>query len=282
MKLEKIQQFCYLARCHKPTGLLLIWPMLWALWLAAKGHPSSSIVTLFIVGAIVMRSAGCIINDIADRRFDGYVTRTCQRPLVTGKITTKEAFGFFVLLLSCAFCLVLCLNSFAILLAFAGVIFAAIYPLLKRFTHLPQVGLGVAFSWGVPMAFAAQNNIILPEDWWVFFAAAIWPVIYDTFYAMMDRIDDLKIGVKSTAILFGSRDKLITGILQAIFLCVLGWVGYLFHLHFVYYLSLCVASVLFIYQQVLVSSGSTRNYYKAFVNNHWVGFVIFLGIVGSY
>jgi 4-hydroxybenzoate polyprenyltransferase len=281
MKIEKIQQFWYLARCHKPAGLFLIWPMLWALWLAGGGHPNTRIVVIFILGAIVMRSAGCVINDIADRRFDGYVSRTRQRPLVTEKITIKEAFCFFAILLSCAFGLVLYLNMFTITLAFAGVIFAVIYPLMKRFTHLPQMGLGVAFSWGVPMAFAAQNNVILPKDWLVFLAAAIWPVIYDTFYAMIDRPDDVKIGVKSTAILFGSYDRHIIAILQMIFLGMLGWVGYLFHLHLVYYISLFVASVLFIYQQVLVSSAKPNNYYQAFINNHWVGFVIFIGIVLS-
>lgn len=294
MTLEKIQQFWYLARCHKPAGLFLIWPMLWALWLAGEGHPNRHVVIIFILGAIVMRSAGCVINDIADQRFDAHVNRTRQRPLVTAKITTKEAFCFFCLLLGCALGLVQCLNAFTILLAFAGLAFAVIYPLMKRFTHLPQVGLGVAFSWGVPMAFAAQNNIILAEDWLVFFVAAIWPVIYDTFYAMIDRPDDLKIGVKSTAILFGSYDKKIIGVLQIIFLSMLVWVGYLFHLHFIYYLSLLVTAALFIYQQVLVGrekpndackvndNYKANDYYNAFVNNHWVGFIIFLGIMTSY
>ncbi|MBV8802674.1 MAG: 4-hydroxybenzoate octaprenyltransferase [Gammaproteobacteria bacterium] len=282
MTIEKLKNFCYLARLHKPAGLFLIWPMLWALWLAGEGHPNGEIVIIFILGAIIMRSAGCVINDISDRRFDAHVSRTCQRPLVTKKISTKEAFCFFAILLSCAFSLVLYLNQFTIMLAFAGVIFAVIYPLMKRFTYLPQLGLGVAFSWGVPMAFAAQNNIILVNDWIVFFAAVIWPVIYDTFYAMIDRPEDLKIGVKSTAILFGAHDKTIIAMLQILFLGVLGKVGYLFHLHVFYYLGLVIVSVLFIYQQLLIRSNNTNNYYKAFVSNHWVGLVIFLGIVTNY
>jgi 4-hydroxybenzoate polyprenyltransferase len=283
MNVEKIKQYCYLIRLNRPIGIfLLLWPTLWALWLGGLGHPSLMIVLIFLLGTIVMRSAGCVINDFADRHFDGHVVRTRSRPLVTGSVTIKEALIFFFILMLTAFLLVLCLNRFTILLAFAGAFFAITYPFLKRFTHLPQAGLGVSFAWGVPMAFAALNNVILVRDWLVFFAALVWPMIYDTFYAMVDRPDDIKIGVKSTAILFGARDKLWIGLLQGLFLIILGWVGYLFQLHFIYYLSLFSVSILFIYQQRLIRSNQADLCFKAFLNNQWVGGIIFLGIVLSY
>jgi 4-hydroxybenzoate polyprenyltransferase len=281
MNAQKLKQYWYLARMHRPSGLFLLWPTLWALWLAGRGHPSWHIVIIFVIGAIVMRSAGDIINDLADRHFDGHVMRTRLRPLVTGKVTPKEAFIFFLILLLIAFLLVLCLNQFTILLAFAGVLFAIVYPFMKRFTHWPQAGLGVAFSWGVPMAFAAVNNVIFLKDWLVFFAAMIWPIIYDTFYAMVDRSDDVKIGIKSTAILFGERSAQVVSFLQGLFLLLLAWIGYLYQLHYIYYLSLFIVGVLFIYQQRLIRCNQADLYFKAFLNNHWVGCVIFIGIVWS-
>lgn len=282
MTIEKLKQLSYLARWHKPAGFFLVWPTLWALWFAGNGHPDMSLVIIFLLGAFVMRSAGCVINDIADRHIDGHVARTRMRPLVTGKVTLQEARVFFLFLIICAVLLVFCLNAYAVLWAIAGLIFAVIYPFMKRWTHLPQVVLGIAFSWGVPMVFAAQNNIIDGRDWIVFFAAALWSIIYDTFYAMVDRPDDIKIGVKSTAILLGSYDKYCIGLLQIIFVLLLALIGYLFHLHKIYYISLIFVSALFIYQQRLIRYAEPVNCFKAFLNNHWVGFFIFLGIILSY
>jgi 4-hydroxybenzoate polyprenyltransferase len=283
MTKNKLKQYYYLMRMHKPIGIfLLLWPTLWALWLAGAGRPHLGIVIIFVLGVIVMRSAGCVINDIADRNVDGHVARTRLRPLVTGAVTTREALVLFGLLLLIAFLLVLCLNRFAILLAFAGALFAIVYPFMKRFTHLPQAGLGMAFAWGVPMAFAALNNQILPRDWLVFFAAAIWPVIYDTFYAMVDRADDEKIGVKSTAILFGAWSAWWVGALQMLFLVLMVGVGYLFVLRAVYYVGVLVAGMLFVYQQRLIRTHEPERCFKAFLNNHWVGCIIFLGMVLSY
>ncbi|HLB58271.1 MAG TPA: 4-hydroxybenzoate octaprenyltransferase [Gammaproteobacteria bacterium] len=280
---EKIKQFIYLTRLNKPIGIfLLLWPALWALWLASTGRPDANIVFIFIAGVIVMRAAGCVVNDIADRNFDGEVERTRKRPLVTQKITLKEAWIVFLILISCAFTLVLFLNSYSIFLAFIGAFLAILYPFMKRFTHLPQLGLGLAFAWSIPMAFAAETNSISFEAWILFLAAAIWPVIYDTMYAMVDEIDDIKIGVKSTAILFGKWDKIIVGLLQIIFLLLFVWIGFLFKLRLIYFLSVLLAGLLFIYQQVLIKSRDRENCFKAFLNNHWVGLIVFLGIFMSY
>lgn len=283
MNVEKIKQYGHLMRLHRPIGiLLLLWPTLWALWLGGQGQPKRWTTFLFVLGVIVMRSAGCIMNDMADRHIDGHVARTCLRPLVTGKVTPREAFRLLIFLLLFAFIIVLFFNRYTILLALAGLFFAAIYPFMKRFTHLPQAGLGIAFSWGVPMAFAAQNEVILARDWVVFVAAVFWPIIYDTFYAMVDQKDDIKIGVKSTAILFHEKEAVIIGCLQIIFLVLLGWVGKLFQLHTSYYYSLLMVGGLFLYQQVLMKDSVPEKCFKAFLNNNWVGFFIFLGIVLSY
>lgn len=272
-----------LMRLNKPIGFfLLLWPTLWALWLASSGMPPLNILIIFITGTLVMRSAGCIINDFADRHFDKYVERTRERPLTTGAVTVKEALILFFILLSIAFVLVLFLNPLSIELAFIGAGLAIFYPYMKRFTHLPQVGLGTAFSWGVPMAFAATTNNVPTTAVILFFTALIWPVIYDTQYAMTDRKDDLKLNLQSTAILFGQWDKIIIGLLQIIFLLMLSWVGYLFQLTTYYYLSLILVAILFIYQQRLIYTRLPKNCFRAFLNNHWVGLIIFLGIAASY
>jgi 4-hydroxybenzoate polyprenyltransferase len=279
MNFEKIKQLIFLMRLHKPIGIfLLLWPTLWALWLAGEGQPNLFIVAIFILGVIVMRSAGCVINDIADRHIDGRVERTRFRPLATGKISLKEALVLFGILLFFALALVLLLNPFTILLSAIGAMLAIVYPFMKRFTQLPQLGLGLAFSWGIPMAFAAETNSVPFNAWVLFFTTIIWPIIYDTLYAMVDEVDDMKIGVKSTAILFGNFDKLIIGILQIIFLLLLIWVGILFQLKIIYFLSLVPVSILFIYQQILIKDRMREFCFKAFLNNHWVGFIIFLGI----
>ncbi|MDR3478252.1 MAG: 4-hydroxybenzoate octaprenyltransferase [Gammaproteobacteria bacterium] len=283
MLIEKLKPYALLMRLDKPIGiLLLLWPTLWAIGFASKGHPNYRVLTVFILGVILMRSAGCIINDFADRHFDLHVARTRTRPLATGAIGTKAALGLFCLLCLCAFLLVLLLNRYTVYLSVIGAFLAVIYPYLKRVTHLPQLGLGLAFSWGVPMAFAAENNHIPSVAWLLFLTAALWPVIYDTMYAMTDRNDDHKIGVKSTAILFGRKDRLIIGLLQCIFLLALSWVGYLFMMSLPYYLCLIFAAGLFVYQQVLLKDRDPALSFKAFLNNHWVGFVIFVGIAWSY
>jgi len=276
MILTQLKNYACLMRLHKPIGIfLLLWPTLWALWLAAEGKPDRVLVTVFVVGVILMRSAGCVINDVADRRFDRFVERTRERPLVSGKVSVKEALMLFVVLLMIAFLMALTfLNPLTIQLAVVGALLAIIYPFLKRITHLPQVGLGIAFAFGVPMAFAAELNHIPGKAWVLFLAAAVWPVIYDTYYAMVDRVDDLKIGVKSTAILFGRYDRLMVGCLQVIFLSLMGIVGWLFHLKNGFWVSLLLAALLMIHQQRI-------NPFKAFLNNHWIGLVIFIGIVIS-
>jgi 4-hydroxybenzoate polyprenyltransferase len=279
---DNLKNYLLLMRLHKPIGiLLLLWPTLWALWLAADGKPDISIVLIFILGVIVMRSAGCVINDIADRQFDGLVMRTKERPLVSGKVSVKAALILFGLLIALAFMLVLLLNGLSILLAIIGALLAIGYPFLKRFTHLPQAGLGLAFSWGVPMAFAAELNEVPTKAWILFIAAAIWPVIYDTFYAMVDRADDIKAGVKSTAILFGKNDRLVIGLLQGLFLILMIVIGKIFQLNFPYYLGLLMAALLCVYQQVICLRADTRAYFKAFLNNNWVGLIIFSGILLS-
>ncbi len=277
-----MKNYIRLARLHKPIGIfLLLWPTMWALWLAKPGVPDVSLIVIFVLGVIVMRSAGCVINDFADRHFDKHVARTKDRPLTSGKITTRSAGILFFILMLIAFGLVLFLNRFTILLAFAGALFASVYPFLKRVTHLPQVGMGVSFAWGVPMAFAAQNNVITSADWQVFLAVAVWAVMYDTLYAMTDRADDIKIGVKSTAILFGTFDRVIVGCLQIASILLFINIGYLFHLEKIYFVSVMGAALLFGYQQWLIRDRNPAHCFKAFLNNNWVGAIIFLGIILS-
>lgn len=276
---EKIKHFCVLMRWNKPIGfLLLLWPTLWALWLAARGNPPWSILFIFIMGVILMRSAGCIINDIADRKWDAHVVRTKERPLAAKKLSVKEALYLFFLLITLAFLLILFLNWLSILLAIIGLLLAIVYPYLKRVTHLPQVGLGFAFSWGIPMAFAAVLGFIPPQAWLLFIAAALWPIIYDTYYAMTDKADDVMVGIKSTAILFDKHIILFIGLLQTGFILLMALVGMLFYLGFYYYFSLLIVSLFFFYQEWLIKDKKPEDCFKAFLNNNWVGFIIFLGI----
>ncbi len=270
-------------RLDRPIGIfLLLWPTLWALWLAGHGKPDMTILCIFIAGVVLMRSAGCVLNDIADRNVDGFVARTCTRPLAAGDVTLFAACLLAGCLLLLAFLLVLLCNQYTIGLAVIGAGLAVIYPLLKRVTHLPQLGLGAAFSWGIPMAFAAQNGAVGLSGWFLFFTGLVWPVIYDTMYGMVDKEDDLKIGIKSTAILFSSMDKMVIGLLQVLFIAMLIIAGLMFKLHFIYYLSLLVVGILFGFQQWLIRSVDKMNFYRAFLNNNLVGLVIFLGISLSY
>jgi 4-hydroxybenzoate polyprenyltransferase len=232
-----------------------------------------------MLGVVLMRAAGCVINDYADRKIDGRVRRTQQRPLAAGKLAVKEALILFAGLIAAAFILVLFTNRLTILLSVVAVCLAACYPFMKRYTHLPQLVLGAAFSWSIPMAFAAQTGEINPFSWLLYVAVVMWTVVYDTFYAMVDRDDDLKIGVKSTAILFGEQDRVMTGVLQVFVIVALLLVGQRFELGQFYYLSLVFASVLFVYQQYLIRYRHREECFKAFLNNNWLGLVVFIGIV---
>ena len=229
---DRLFLYVRLARLDRPIGwLLLMWPTLWAVWIAGDGQPQVQIVAVFVTGVIVMRAAGCVINDYFDRAFDPHVQRTRNRPLATGKVSTREALILFAALIMGALGLLLTLNRQTIVLGLIGAAIAISYPLFKRFTHLPQLYLGIAFSWGIPMAFAAQTGRVPALAWWILCANLLWTVAYDTMYAMADRPDDLKIGLKSTAILFGQYDLLVNAVLQALALAVLGIIGWGLHLH---------------------------------------------------
>ena len=276
---ERLVHYVYLTRLHKPIGiLLLLWPTLWALWLAASGMPDVSVLFVFIMGVILTRSAGCIINDIADRKVDGYVTRTKNRPLTSGKITIKNALILFCVLMLCAFALVLLMNPLTIALSFLALGLTVIYPFLKRVTHLPQLGLGAAFSFSIPMAYAAQTGEIPDSAWLLFFSNLLWTIAYDTQYAMTDREDDLKAGIKSTAILFDELDNVALLTLQGLFLSGMIMLGIKLSFGFIYYLSLLGASSLFTFQYQLTKTRQPKQCFEAFLNNHLVGAVIFVGI----
>lgn len=279
---QRARLYWQLMRMHKPIGaLLLLWPTLWSLWLAADGVPRWDVLVIFVLGVFVMRSAGCVINDFADRKVDGHVKRTRERPLVSGQVSGGEAIALFIGLCLLAFGLVLLTNPLTIQLSVGGVLLAFCYPFMKRYTHLPQVVLGAAFAWAIPMAFAAQSGALGVEVWLLYTAVVLWTVVYDTFYAMVDRDDDLRIGVKSTAILFGEQDRLMTGVLQALTLYALVMVGSRFELGTFYYLSLGVAAALFAYQQYLIRFRQREACFKAFMNNNWVGLAIFIGVVAD-
>ncbi|WP_106476827.1 4-hydroxybenzoate octaprenyltransferase [Phytohalomonas tamaricis] len=276
---ERIFDFLRLMRLDRPIGTwLLMWPTLAALWLAADGLPSRSNLIIFIAGVYVMRAAGCVINDYADRNFDAHVKRTRERPLATKRISGREALILFAILLVLAFVLVCFTNGFTIVLSLGGAVLAALYPFMKRYTHFPQVVLGAAFGWGIPMAFGAELAHVPAEAWWLFFANIIWTLVYDTQYAMVDRDDDLKIGIKSTAVLFGRHDLLIIGLLQALVVVLLAITGIMASLGGFYWAALVVIAIIFGYQQYITASRSREGCFKAFLNNHWVGIVLFGGI----
>lgn len=282
-KFERLRQYAYLMRLDKPIGiLLLLWPTLWALWLATAGHPTTATLCIFIAGVVLMRSAGCVINDFADRHFDPHVARTRTRPLASGKVSPQESLSLAAGLACLAFILVLFCNTLTIALSFIGAALACIYPYLKRITNLPQFGLSLAFTWGVPMAFAATTGTVSQSAWFLFLTAAVWPIIYDTMYAMVDRDDDIKIGVKSTALLFDSMDKMIIGLLQTLFVVMLIIIGLIYRLHAIFYIALLAVAGLFVWQQWLVRRRDPLNCFRAFRNNNWVGFAIFVGIYLSY
>ena len=280
---SKAPDYLQLIRFNRPIGTyLLLWPTLWALWLAAEGIPDIKLLAIFTAGTFLMRSAGCIINDYADRNIDSHVKRTENRPIATGRVGPKEALLFATVLCLAAFALVLFTNTKTILLSIGAIALASCYPFMKRHTHLPQLVLGAAFAWGIPMAFAAQRNELPAQLWLIYIAVVLWTVVYDTFYAMVDRDDDIKIGVKSTAILFGDDDRLITGILQASVIFVLILTGNQFTLGYWYFVAVIGATGLFAYQQYLIRYRHRDSCFAAFLNNHWVGAVIFAGIFLHY
>ncbi len=280
---QRLREYVRLVRLDRPIGIYLVmWPTLWALWIGGSGHPAALVFAVFVLGTVLMRSAGCAINDFADRHIDLHVARTKQRPLAKGSIRPREAVWVFAVLSLLSFGLVLLLNRFTIVLSVVGVLLAFSYPFAKRYTYLPQAYLGIAFGWGIPMAFAAQTGTI-PQAAWLFFVANIfWSLVYDTMYAMADRDDDLKIGVKSSAILFGRNDRLIIGLLQAVMFGLLLLGGLSFQFSFWYYLGLLGAVGFSAYEQYLIRDRNPTRCFQAFLNNHYVGASIFGGIALHY
>ncbi|MCP4046274.1 MAG: 4-hydroxybenzoate octaprenyltransferase [Gammaproteobacteria bacterium] len=272
-----------LMRFDKPIGiLLLLWPTLWALWIAGEGHPSIKNVLIFCTGVVLMRAAGCIMNDVADRDFDPHVERTRSRPLASGELTVRQALLVFFIVMLLAFGLVLMTNALTIKLAFAGALLASTYPFFKRWTHLPQVVLGLAFGWGVPMAFAAENGYVATIAWLILLINVIWSVIYDTLYAMVDRDDDISIGLKSTAILFGRYDLSILRLLKVVMIALLALLGLKLQFSTPWFAAVTIAAVLFARQQYLVRNRDRDACFRAFLNNNWVGLVIWVGLLANY
>jgi 4-hydroxybenzoate polyprenyltransferase len=275
--------FIRLMRLDRPIGTyLLMWPTLWALWIAAEGLPSIRNLAIFVFGVILMRAAGCVVNDFADRNFDGHVERTRNRPLATGRISSREALVLFAILVAVSFGLVLLTNAATIWLSFAAVALAATYPFMKRFTFYPQVVLGAAFSWGMPMAFTAETGELPAAAWLLFFANLLWTVAYDTYYAMADREDDLKIGIKSTAVLFGDADRVIILSLQGLALGCLLLAGQRFELGLYFHLGLLAAAGCFAWEFARTRDRSAARCFAAFLHNHWAGLAILIGIVLDY
>lgn len=272
-----------LMRLDRPIGtMLLMWPTLWAVWIAGEGSPSLKTVIIFIVGVIVMRAAGCVINDYADRDFDGHVERTKARPLATGALTGRDALKLFAALAAIAFVLVLFLNPFTIYLSFGGIFLATLYPFTKRFTYLPQLFLGAAFSWAIPMAFAAEMNTLPHYAWLIYIGNLLWTMAYDTEYAMCDREDDLKVGIKSTAVLFGEADRMMIGVLQAMALFPLLLLGQKLGFGWAWYAGLAGAVGCFAWQHYLIRHREPAACFRAFLNNQWAGACIFAGLWVQY
>lgn len=280
---NQLKSYVQLMRLDKPVGVwLLLWPTLWALWLAGEGHPDGGVFLVFFFGVIVMRSAGCVLNDFADRKIDPHVSRTRARPLATGAVAPAEALTLFFALSLIAVGLAAMLNRPAQVLAIIAAALTIVYPFIKRFVSIPQFVLGAAFGWAVPMAFAAQTGQTEQLAWLVFGTALIWAVIYDTFYAMVDRSDDLKLGVKSTAILFGDADLFVIGGLQVLMLFALVLIGQMAELSSWYMSSVAIAAILMGYHQWLARERRPEGCFNAFQHNHYIGMAIFIGIVLDY
>lgn len=277
---NRLREYALLMRLDRPIGaFLLLWPTLWALWLAGRGQPKQKVVVIFVLGVFLMRSAGCVINDIADRNLDPHVERTRQRPLAARRVSVREALLLFVALCLLAFALVLMTNSLTVLLSIIGLGLALSYPFMKRFHYLPQIHLGAAFGWSIPMAFTALTGKTPLLAWLLFAANIVWSVVYDTMYAMVDREDDLRMGAKSSAIYFGERDKQVIGRLQLLLLGLLILVGVTAGLGWVYYLGLLAAAWFAIYQQYLIRDREPKECFRAFLNNNWFGLMIFCGLL---
>lgn len=280
---QRLPLYVQLTRLDRPVGIwLLLWPTLWALWLAGSGQPTLANLIIFVLGVVLMRSAGCVINDYADRHIDGHVSRTRQRPMAQGQVDESEALVLFAILCLCAFILVCFTNFMTLWLSLGGVFLAGIYPFMKRYTFYPQVFLGAAFAWAIPMAFSAQTGSIPREAWLIYLATLLWTVAYDTMYAMVDREDDRKVGVKSTAILLGDMDRAGIALLQLATLFILGLLGQQLQLGSFYYVALAGAAMLFAYQQWLIRQRKPEDCFRAFLNNQWVGAAVFIGILGQY
>lgn len=281
--MKKIDAYERLMRLDKPIGiLLLMWPTLWALLIAGEGYPDWKVTVIFITGVVLMRSAGCVMNDIADRDYDGHVERTQHRPLVNGDVTIKEALLLAVGLSLSAFVLVCFLNKTTILLSIAALFLAITYPLTKRFLAIPQAYLGVAFGVGIPMAFSAINNAVPPVAWWMLLANVFWAVAYDTEYAMVDRDDDAKIGIKSSALFFGQYDVLAIMACYLMMLCTLIYIGRLSDFSDYYYIALATVIGLVVWQYQIIKSRNKASCFKAFLANNWIGCVILVGIAAEY
>ena len=266
-------------RLDRPIGIyLLLWPTLWSLWLTAGGLPPLKLLSVFVAGVVVMRSAGCVMNDIADRNIDPFVERTKNRPLATGAMTVQQAWVLFAGLIVIAFFLVLQLNIESIAFAIGGLFLTILYPFCKRLFAAPQLILGLAFSWGIPMVFAATNTAFSLAFYLLWLSTALWIILYDTFYAMVDQADDVRLGVYSTAILFGSYIKLVVGLLQITVLLLLGFVGNLFDLGGIFYLSILASAMLFLRQQFLIRNKEPEACLRAFLENNYIGGILFLGI----
>ena len=279
----KANPYIRLMRLDKPIGtFLLLWPTLWALWLATNGKPDPFILIVFVAGVFLMRAAGCVINDFADRKVDGKVKRTAHRPLATDEVTSKQALHLFFGLIALAFALVLTLDWNTIALSIVALFLAALYPFMKRYTHLPQVFLGAAFGWAIPMVYMASTGHIPTVAWLLFIANVCWVLAYDTMYAMVDYDDDIRVGIKSTAVLFGKYNALWIGIFQLIFLSIMYYLGHIYSLGLPYIIALGLAAILSVYQQKLIVSWQRDLCFKAFLNNNILGFIIFMGILLSY
>ena len=280
---NKLRLYAQLIRLDKPIGsYLLLWPALWALAIAGNGSPDGWVLFVFVCGVFLMRSAGCAINDYADREIDLHVSRTRDRPLTSGKISAREALAVFAVLGLLAFLLVLSLNQLTIWLSIGGIVLAASYPFMKRYHYLPQVHMGAAFGWSVPMAYAAQTDSLPKMAWLLYVATVVWAVAYDTIYSMVDRDDDLRIGVKSTAILFGDYERLLIGLFQGLFMLAMLLVGIDLGFSAIYYIGLLLALLLLVFQQFLIADRAPEHCFIAFLNNHWVGAIVFFGIMAHY
>ncbi len=272
-----------LMRLDKPIGiLLLLWPTLWALWMSSRGAPNWIIVWIFLLGTVLMRSAGCVMNDYADRRFDPHVERTRERPLATGEVSGREALILAAVLSLLAFTLVFMLNALTIILSVVALFLAATYPLTKRFFSIPQAYLGIAFGFGIPMAFAAHNGIVPPIAWWLLLANIFWAIAYDTEYAMVDREDDIRIGIRSSALFFDKYDVVAIMACYAAMLAILAYVGVRLHLHWPYFVGLLVAAGIAGYHYTLIRTRERAACFKAFLHNNWLGAAIFAGLLLSY